>query len=124
MRVFAVSFWQVNERETPARRAMSDLVTDVPVRPTVLTALRTAASLAAASRCRASMALSGLGLLVVELGLEMRAAGGCRIRLGVLRLLVVGAELDEIVRAPALPPDGVEEVLVGAAEVEFLGLVE
>jgi len=41
-----------------------------------------------------------------------------------LRLLVVGAELDEIVRAPALPPDGIEEVLVGAAEVEFVGLVE
>ena len=106
---------------------MSVLVTSAPLRPTVLTALRTAASLAAASRCRASMALSGLGLLVVDLGLEMLVmtrCRGCRDRLGVLRRLVVGAELDEILRAPALPPDGVEEVLVGAAEVEFLGLVE
>lgn len=39
---------------------MADLVMGAPLRPTILTALRTAASLAAASHCRASMALVGL----------------------------------------------------------------
>jgi len=106
---------------------MSVLVTSAPLRPTVLTALRTAAS------CGGGVSLPGVdGLVRSRLarrrpGLEMLVmtrCRGCRDRLGVLRRLVVGAELDEILRAPALPPDGVEEVLVGAAEVEFLGMVE
>jgi hypothetical protein len=38
--------------------------------------------------------------------------------------VVFGADVDEVAGAPALGPDGVEEVLVGAAQVELFGVVE
>jgi hypothetical protein len=37
---------------------------------------------------------------------------------------VFSANVDKVVGAPALGPDGVEEVLVGAAQVELFGVVE
>ncbi|MGH2576698.1 MAG: hypothetical protein ACRDG9_02950 [Actinomycetota bacterium] len=42
----------------------------------------------------------------------------------VFGVVVFGADADEVAGAPALGPDGFEEVLVGAAQVELFGVVE